>query len=140
MDAYLGSWILDESKSESLGPILEAQGVGWAKRKVIENLSQTNSFSVDGDKVTIKVTTKLSNKESTFVLGADFVDVEEDVTGLMAKRKAYLDGDKLVLVSKNENGEVVLTRSIEGNVLKAVAVLTKPDGSTITTTRHFNKQ
>jgi len=140
VEALFGTWVLDDSKSENTDALLEAQGVGWVKRKVINNLSVTLTISQsEPNKLFVKNVTSVRTKEMTFELGGDWIDVEEEMTELPAKRKAFIQDGKFVVVSKNENGETTVTRGVEGNVLHAHIVLVKPDGSKLTCNRYFNK-
>lgn len=139
--SLIGTWILDEAKSDSTDGLLEAQGVGWVKRKVINNLSLTLTIDQpDAAKLHVKNVTSVRTKEITFDLGGDWIDVEEEMTELPAKRKAFMENGKFVVVSKNENGEITVTRTADAGVLHAHIVFVKPDGSQIVCNRYFNKQ
>jgi len=107
---------------------------------VITNLSVTLVISHEGNKIKVRNETSLKTKESEFELGGDWVEVEEEVTELVGQRKAHMDGDKFVVISKNDNGVTTVTRFVEGNTLKVEAVLVKPDGSQVKCNRIFNKQ
>jgi len=104
------------------------------------NLSQTLVFEVSGNEVTVKTLTSLKNKEAKFELGGDWVEVEEELTESKAKRKAFMEGAALIVVSENDNGEVKVTRTVEGNVLTVAIVFTKKDGAVTSCKRFFNKQ
>ena len=100
----------------------------------------TLTFSHEGNKIKVRNETSVKTKESEFELGGDWIEVEEEVTELVGQRKAFMEGDKFVVVSKNDNGVTTVTRYVEGNVLKVEAVLVKPDGSEVKCHRVFNKQ
>jgi len=141
MSALVGTWVLDEAKSDNTDALLEAQGVGWVKRKVINNLSLTLTIDQpEPSRLHVKNVTSVRTKEMTFDLGGDWIDVEEEMTELPAKRKAHLEDGKFIVISKNDNGEITVTRSVEGSVLHAHIVFVKTDGSKIVCNRYFNKQ
>ena len=95
---------------------------------------------MDGSKIKIKQETSLKTKESEFALGGDWIEVEEEITELVGKRKAFMEGDKFVVVNKNENGETTVTRTVEGSVMKVHIVHVKTDGGQVVVNRSFNKQ
>mmetsp|Transcript_32723 Transcript_32723/g.51151 ORF Transcript_32723/g.51151 Transcript_32723/m.51151 type:complete len:138 (-) Transcript_32723:42-455(-) len=112
---FIGTWELDKAKSEDADAILTAQGVGWAKRKVICNSSATMHVKdVDG-KVHIKVETTFTTNDVTWELGVER-DTENPIVG---KCKATLDveGDKLKLVFKGDAGTTTILRWVEGDVM-----------------------
>lgn len=64
-----GSWTLDPKASESVGPLLEAQGASWATRKAADAVVPVLRISQDGQTVT--VTSRTPKGTTTEVFPAD---------------------------------------------------------------------
>ena len=92
---FIGTWELDKAKSESSEEILTAQGIGWAKRKIINNSGVTMTISEADGKVHIKQETTFTTNDNVWELGVE-KDIENPIVG-KGKGQLNVDGDKLVL-------------------------------------------
>lgn len=67
-EGFTGTWVLDKQASDSLDPLLQAQGVGWFKRKAAAGLDVTQVIEVEGDTVHIEVQSSLKSGAETVQL------------------------------------------------------------------------
>uniref|UniRef100_A0A6B2LQJ0 Lipocalin/cytosolic fatty-acid binding domain-containing protein n=1 Tax=Arcella intermedia TaxID=1963864 RepID=A0A6B2LQJ0_9EUKA len=134
-----GSWVLDLKGSDSVDDILSAQGVGWAKRKIVTSLNVTDTIGVAGDKVTIAKETSVKSFSEVFTVGVE-EDVEDDIAG-KAKRLVTVTPEKIVVELKGSDGnKVVNTRFLQGNRLVLDILFTDAKGKTINKKRYFDKK
>lgn len=138
-----GTWVLDPKSSDSLDPLLKAQGVSWVKRQAVDGLQVTQTLTRAGDQVTLRVVSSASTQQESFSVDGQERTVEGD-KGTMQVTHRW-DGDVLVTVQKTETPDgtaTVTTRreaSDDGTRLTQRITLQKPDGVTISVDRVFRK-
>jgi len=137
MAHFNGTWILDGTRSEDIEALLNAVDVGFIKRKLLSNMSQTLVVSHTDTEMIVDQQTSIKNKSTNLKWGGDFVDMEEELTGEVAKRKAFLHDGKWIIESQNSKGTLVMTNIIidDGKVLSRNLKL-----GDVSCTRYFNKQ
>jgi hypothetical protein len=139
-----GTWVLDKNASESIEDLLSAQGVGWAKRKVISKLQITEilEFADDMSSVTMKKETSVKNTEEKLSLDKT-EQVEDDVLGSV-EQHVFLENEEgkpiLVISLRGASGETVNRRIVDGNKLTIHSKFTTPKGKVVECTRIFNRQ
>jgi len=138
-----GTWEIDLKASDSLDPLLKAQGVSWVKRKAANGLKVTQTLARDGDQVTLSVVSSASSRDETLSVDGELRTVEGE-NGTMQVRHSW-DGDVLVTVQETETPEgtaTVTTRreaSDDGATLTQRITLQTPGGETITVDRIFRR-
>eukprot|EP01123_Difflugia_compressa_P011446 TRINITY_DN4564_c0_g1_i1.p1 TRINITY_DN4564_c0_g1~~TRINITY_DN4564_c0_g1_i1.p1 ORF type:complete len:145 (+),score=35.51 TRINITY_DN4564_c0_g1_i1:27-461(+) len=137
-----GTWELDLKASEPIDEILEAQGVGWAKRKVISGLAITETITITPNNVTINKQTSVKNVRDELPLNTE-QEVDDDVAGKV-KQIVTADGGKLKIHLKSIKGstEVVNTRSLldDGRVLLEIHFTDKDKGKELIRKRYYNRK
>ncbi|MEL6345856.1 MAG: lipocalin/fatty-acid binding family protein [Myxococcota bacterium] len=97
---YSGTWVLDLKSSDSLEPLLKAQGANMMMRRAADRLVVTQTITQDDNQVTVK-------NESSFRTNTDVLQVDGETR--------TVEGDR---------GEVQTRHSWEGEVL--VSNMTMP--------------
>jgi len=134
-----GAWALDMTASDSLDPLLKAQGVSWVKRKAINGMKMTQTIARTGDQVTLKVDASAGGKEETLLVDGQTRTVEADKGPLQVTHR--WDGDALVTTQEGALGTVTTWReaSDDGTTLTQRITLQKTEGEAITIHRIFRK-
>jgi len=139
-----GTWQLDRSASDSPDELLQAQGVGWLKRKAAAGMSVTLIITHLGDdKVKIETVSSARTKTDTLEIDGEVRDVEGERG--TAKVRHEWKGEVLVTTAvmsmKNGEGTVVSSRSVsdDGKTLTQRVELTRPDGTQAKFTRVFRR-
>ena len=62
-----GAWVLDEARSQSMDPILEARGVSWVERQAMSWIDLTTILSVEGDALIVAVESSVYSRSDRYV-------------------------------------------------------------------------
>lgn len=138
-----GTWQLDRKASDSPEELLQAQGVGFMKRKAAAGLDVTQNITQEGDQLTIQTVTSANTKTDT-------IEVDGETRSVQGKRgtakvRHEWRGEVLVTTStmpmKDGEGQIVTQRSLsdDGKTLTQRIELTRPDGSKVSLNRIFRK-
>jgi hypothetical protein len=103
---FSGSWSLDLAASDSVDPILAAQGVGWAERQAAKSLTATQHI-----------------RQSTSTLTIDIESAVIDKTEVLP-----LDGSPQSGTTRDGKPRVART-TWQGSALVTTAVVTAPEGA-----------
>jgi len=136
-----GTWTLDAKASESVGPLLELQGVSWATRKAADAVVPVLKISVDGQTVTVVSTTPKGKTTEVFVAdGTPHATASPD--GAPATWTTRWDGDALVSSRSVTVGDapatLTLIRTRAGERLHQDVSLAVQGGPTVRVRRVFN--
>jgi len=138
-----GVWVLNLKKSESIDDVLAAQGVGWAKRKIIAGLAVTETLTITADKVTMAKETSVKNTNESFPLNTPH-DVDDDILGPITVNAKSENGDKqLVVEMKGKDGsQTVSTRTLsdDGKMITYTVSFTDSKGKVTKATRYFDRK
>jgi len=148
---FAGKWVLDEKLSESSEEILAAQGIGWAKRKLMNFLSVTQDIVIRPDEIDIEFITKLKQRKETMKLDGSKATKPHDEFGQVEVSCYWSEKDgelTLVLVMEADHpgtghGKTTLERKIidEGKRMIQVMSFQSDDGKLNISgvKRYFNK-
>jgi len=138
-----GTWVLNQKKSDSIDDVLAAQGVGWAKRKIISGLAVTETVAIMADKVTMAKETSVKNTNESFLLNTP-QDVDDDILGpITVQAKSENSDKKLVMEMKGKDGSLTTTtRSLsdDGKLVTMVVSFTDAKGKNTSSTRYFDRK
>eukprot|EP00475_Leptophrys_vorax_P001771 TRINITY_DN1098_c0_g1_i4.p1 TRINITY_DN1098_c0_g1~~TRINITY_DN1098_c0_g1_i4.p1 ORF type:complete len:155 (-),score=51.56 TRINITY_DN1098_c0_g1_i4:178-642(-) len=119
---FAGSFVLDAKKSDSIEPLLVAEGIPWMYRKVAVNIVPTWAITLEGNTFKLLKQTSLRNSESVYILdGAEHETQFSSGTGIYTAR---LDAGKLVV-------EARVTRDSDKAVTTYVETFEVVDDSTL---------
>ena len=135
-----GTWIVDLKASDSVGPLLKAQGVSLVKRKAADSISVTQTYARSGDEVTLTVVSAAGTQVDTLQVDGQTRTVEGDRGPAQVQHR--WDGDVLVTVQASEAATVTIRReaSDDGATLTQHIVLEQPGEAKVTVDRVFRKQ
>lgn len=141
-----GTWVLDAEASESMAPILAAQGVPWIARKVAEDLDTPHAIQQDATSLTITFDNlagshvqvlRFDGQPHTTVnpagLATTFASSWSD--GQLRSEGPVLDGGEQVATLVE-----VRTLTADGDTLHLDVTLTGVDGTSRTARRVFTRQ
>ncbi|MEN0066564.1 MAG: lipocalin/fatty-acid binding family protein [Myxococcota bacterium] len=141
---FTGTWQLDRKASESLDPILKAQGVSYIKRKVVDGLSVTLEIQHSDSTFDVKVVTSRKTAQQKWV--ADNTPRAETRDGReITSRHAFVE-DALVstatgIAPSGDAFEMTTTRLIsEDGQTMTLKLACEVDGKTTNATRVFRRE
>lgn len=141
---FSGTWVLDLGASDSIGPLLEAQGVGYLKRKIAGSMVVTHTITQEGDVVTIATDSALKSATTVLRVDGEIREVQGDRHPQRVRH--YWQGDELVTSSilTMPDGQATLTAhrclSEDGQTFIQRIAFLAPDGTRIEADRVFKRQ
>lgn len=109
---FTGTWLLDRSASDDLGPLLKAQGVSWIKRQMAAKTSMTQVITDHGTRLVVRVENASGTRESELALdGVAREQTGERGTRLVASERQQ-DGAVVTTVRDPETGSVTMVRRV----------------------------
>lgn len=138
-----GTWVLDLEASDSVDPILKAQGVSWMKRKAAASLQVTLTIAGSGNDLTIDTESSLSSRSETLTVDGETRTKQSD-KGPAQVTHEWKGADLLstaTLPMKGGEGQFVTLRSVssDGTTLTQTITMTQPDGTKHVVKRIFRK-
>lgn len=141
---FSGTWLLDEDASDSVDPILKAQGVSWFKRKIMGGLKLTQRIRQSGNTLDVTFVTSAKTQQHEWIVdGKPHVRTLDD--GREATSTHRFEAGKLVSettgISKGGDPYTLLaTRSLEdGGQTAKVALVCTVKGQMFRVTRVFRR-
>ena len=118
--AWTGTWTLDRAVSDTLAPVLKAQGVSKAKRVVADKLDFTQKLVDHGDRLEVEMVGPTSKSATLFFDGKE-------------RRQTTDQGDILYRAKREDSGAVVvISRPAEGSgLITVVSRSLDADGKTL---------
>lgn len=137
-----GTWVLDLSASDSMDPLLKAQGVSAMKRMAAAALVVTQRITASASSVRLVVESKANNTDNTIAMDGS-AHTEKGPAGDIVARDRWV-GNAWVTDSEMSGGaacpcKLTLTRTLEGDVLKQRFALTTNDGASHVMNRVFRR-
>ncbi|CBZ50140.1 multi-pass transmembrane protein, related [Neospora caninum Liverpool] len=117
VNQFLGEWLFNRSKSESMSPLTQHLGIPWVVRQAVEKFTPQLTYDYDEDKNELSVATTLTaGLTKTIHLNLSGLGVEqsdEDAGGAW-KSSTRLEGSVLKTVQRNDglNATLYETRRI----------------------------
>lgn len=144
---FSGTWTLDASASGSMDPILELQGVSWAKRKLAERLDAKVIITQAGDRLTAVYDNTLGQQEQVLVFDGKPHQTVNPAGIATTFATTWHDGETRLVSSgpstsdEGAVGTLTETRSLssDGQTLTIVVQVTTVDGRKASTTRVLRK-
>ncbi len=141
---FTGTWQLDRKASDSVDPILKAQGVGWLKRRIIGGLDMTQRIQQSGSTIDVVMETSAKTETHHWIVdGKPHVRTLDD--GREATSVHHFEGPGLVTTTTgiSEGGDpytLHTTRTLadDGQTMK-VALVCTIGGATLKATRLFRR-
>jgi len=136
-----GVWVVDLEASDAMDGFLEAQGVGYLKRKAAAKTVVTLTIAQTGEEVRITTITPFDWKTSVLVV--DGVTRAVERAGPQGLAHHAWDGEVLVSTVTMDDGSVLtVSRSIstDGATLTQRMGYRAPDGPTHVADRVFRRQ
>ncbi|MBX2798067.1 MAG: hypothetical protein KTR31_10370 [Myxococcales bacterium] len=138
---FSGRWTLDLAASDSLDELLEAQGVGWVKRKAVAKMAVTQTITQTTDEVTVKVVSRYKEELSTLRVDGQPRTVSDERG--QARVIHEWQGEHLVTTSTRQLGDGASTLTVhrslsaDGTTLTQRLTWQSPDGTRIVADRVF---
>ncbi|KAA3677932.1 uncharacterized protein DEA37_0004443, partial [Paragonimus westermani] len=120
MSAFLGSWKL--KSSDNFDAVLQKLGVNVVKRKLITSTKPEVTFTMEGDKMTMKTCSALKTTTITFEFGKEFDEHtadDRDVKSTVTKESE----NKLVHVQKHPDSVTTTVREVSGDTMTATVTV-----------------
>ena len=145
---FEGTWVLDLEASESVEPLLAAQGASWAERKLADSVVITQEVSQKEGKVTLEVSSVATNRTDVLLPGEGWKASDARRAETARTRCYWIEGgSKLVTETEMtfEDGEkatMLTTRSLaaDGQTTIILIEFKKPDGTHKKAKRVLRKQ
>jgi len=142
---FTGRWQLDRQASDSVEPILAAQGIGWFKRKVVAGLAMTQHIEQRGDTIDVVIETTYKTRSQRWIADGKPrpVDIDDGNKAVSAHR--FAQGSLVtVTTGTSEGGEAYTLRSTRslldgGQTMQVVLACTIGD-DTLRATRVFRRE
>jgi len=134
---FSGSWQLDQDASTDIGPLLRAQGIGWAESKIADTIEITQHVTQTEASVALTITSSFMTRESVIVPDDVWKSIETPKNGTVEAR-AYWDGEVLVTEQKNPQGLFSTRRAVDGDVT-TLTIRLETSGETYEAVRVLNR-
>ncbi|XP_067946501.1 fatty acid-binding protein, liver-like [Watersipora subatra] len=128
-----GKW--KQASVENFEAFMLAIGVNFALRKIGNHTSADEEWNLEGDVITLKISSTFKNKTLVFKLGEE-ID-EETMDGRKMKTTFTAEGDKLVHNQVGKPHNCTYTRYLEGDLLVLEMTVNAP--TPVTATRKFKR-
>ena len=112
---FSGSWQLDQDASTDIGPLLRAQGIGWAEAKLADSIDITQHVTQSDSEIALTIESSFMTRHSVIVPDEAWKSIETPKNGTVEAR-AYWDGEVLVTEQRNPQGLFSTRRAVEGDV------------------------
>ena len=138
-----GTWVVDLEASDSLDPLLEAQGVSWAKRKLANSVEVTQTYVRKGAQVTLDVKSPVGTRTETLTTDGKLRSVTTELGKMQVSHR--WDGEVLVTkqVRETKAGQLTVTVrrevSADGKTMTLRMTLERPDEKRVVVRRVFRK-
>ena len=144
MSDFRGQWLLDKKASDSMEPLLEAQGIPSFERRVYCALTVTLSIEQSKDALTIRFKTPVASNEEEIKTDLSTHEREVPYLGKVAHKSEWLEGGRVLMThtevkSSKQAGTVQRYLEDKGQTLINLVTLTTADGRTLKAKRVFRK-
>lgn len=141
---FRGSWVLDRQASESLEPLLEAQGVPALERKVVARLNVILKVEQTSQRVKIVFITPLASDVEDLPTDGQAGEREVPFLGTVRFHSAWSEDGK-VLITRSEAREGTVSATVrryldEGKRFVHATTVVGADGRTFSARRVFRKK
>ena len=136
-----GAWVLDEARSQSMDPILEARGVSWFERQAMSWIDLTTILSVEGGALIVAVESSVYSRSDRYVGDGEVRVIQSEREGTLKRSCRWTDAAFIVETELTlPDGRPALwrvTRSVtaDGATLLYDAELRITGGETLTARR-----
>ncbi|XP_071151683.1 fatty acid-binding protein homolog 6-like [Mytilus edulis] len=122
-------------KSEKFEEFLKEMGINLVMRKAVANMSPTNTFTIDGNSITINIEAGPKKMEEKYTLNEE-VDRKTDAGEMVKSKATFVDGKLTIVNTPTEATKKVVTvvREKQGDDL--VMTMTRGD---VSAKRYFKK-
>ncbi|OON16772.1 lipocalin / cytosolic fatty-acid binding protein [Opisthorchis viverrini] len=120
MTQFLGTWKLKDSRN--FDAILQKLGVNVVKRKLITSSKPEVTYTIDGNKMTIRTCSALKTTTITFEFGKEFEERTADDRTVMSTFTKQSES-KITQVQKHPNSVTTTVREVSGNTLTATVTV-----------------
>lgn len=140
-----GTWVLDRDSSDALDPLLEAEGVSYVLRKVIDSLIVTQVITQDDDVLSIQLLTAYKSLQQTLIVDGEARTEPRADGGSIEISHRWVGGALVTVVGGvNREGEPFQTttrRTLHDGdtTLLQVTELVRPDGSVVVVRRVYRR-
>jgi hypothetical protein len=144
MADFRGQWLLDKKASDSMEPLLEAQGIPSFERRVYCHLTVTLQIEQSKESLKIRFKTPVASDEEEVKTDLTVQEREVPYIGKVAHQSEWLDGGKVLVThtevkSSKQMGTVQRYLEDKGQTLINLVTLTTADGRVLKAKRVFRK-
>ncbi|MCB9778926.1 MAG: hypothetical protein H6742_10215 [Alphaproteobacteria bacterium] len=144
---FSGRWSLDKAASGSMDPILELQGVAWAKRKLAEGLDAKVAITQTADRMTAAYDNAAGKQQQVLVFDGRPHSTVNPAGIETTFSTSWQDGENRLVSSGPASGQdgaagtltETRTLSADGATLTVVVEVKLSDGRSARTTRVFRR-
>lgn len=143
---FSGTWQLDRAASDSMEPLLKAQGISMVERKIASSLDITQVIQQAEDTLDLEVKSTAKNVVQKLIVDGESRRIESDRTGPSMVSHRW-KGTVLITHSIGADPDGVpirttITRSLDdgGATMTQTIVQTTDNGTPITVRRVFRRQ
>jgi len=138
--ALSGTWELSHAASDSVEPLLAAQGASWMERKAATSMSVTQTITLAETAATIAVETSVKSDTQTLKVDNQLRAISGE-HGTSQVRHYWGAAGELITVSAGPSAggtqmDVTITRSVSGGQMHQLIEM-KIDGQTLRADRVF---
>ncbi|TGZ57848.1 hypothetical protein CRM22_009816 [Opisthorchis felineus] len=114
MTQFVGTWKLKDSRNYDA--ILQKLGVNVVKRKLITSSKPEVTYTLEGDKMTVKTCSALKTTVITFEFDKEFEERTADDRTVMSTFTKESES-KITQIQKHPNSVTTIVREVSGNTL-----------------------
>lgn len=143
---YTGTWTLDLAASDSVDPLMKAQGQSWIARRAARRMKVTQTLAQTEQSLTADLDSSLGHRHETLPIGGDW-EVRTSDDGSSVKVRTAWVGDALVTetqlrLNDGSPAELGISRTLAdgGRTMVQTLALRRGDQPTISARRVFRRR